>query len=474
MADGTGALDRGAGKGSGQAMEAEPPCPAAIGFGVPGFLAPRSLGEVKELARMIVLAEWAPDCYRDIDGNYLQPKIELAILHGATVGLGPIAAVHAIAVIGGTPSIWGDGALSVIEHSGLLEDMVEDYEVDDEEGLTAICTMKRRDRPTPIVTRFSMAMAERAGLTRSEGPWQTYPERMLRMRARSWTMRDAFADVLRGLQLREEVEDYRHPRQSLPRSGVQQNSLNGSHSYRSPRPKLVAATPAATVSVAPPPSIGEVGETRADQPKPEATLENMAHTLIDADGVVLEIAGAEALRTGFEQMFFDKHLSPDQALGVWESNEPARGAIERLFGKAALRPAEDHLASIREHRRPKEAAQPETAAHPHGEVVDGSTGHEPGSNSPLLLNIDPTWGIQKVFHHYRAALTALCDKPQRTKDEIAQFRHANLNLEKRLRATLPSRAELLEAIYRKSGLEGRSDVACGTTRGQGTRTAPQT
>ena len=144
-------------------------------IGVPGFLAPKSLGEVKDLARMIALAEWAPDCYRDIDGNYLQPKIELAILHGATVGLGPIAAVHAIAVIGGTPSIWGDGALSVIEHSGLLEDMVEDYEVDDEEGLTAICTMKRRHRATPIVTRFSMAMAERAGLTRSKDRGRPIP-----------------------------------------------------------------------------------------------------------------------------------------------------------------------------------------------------------------------------------------------------------------------------------------------------------
>src|ERR1700690_1094889 len=86
--------------------------------------------------------------------------------------------------------------------------MVAGYEIGDEEGLVAICTMRRRDRATPIVTRFSMAMAERAGLTRSEGPWQTYPERMLRMRARSWTMRDGFADVLRGLQLREEVEDY--------------------------------------------------------------------------------------------------------------------------------------------------------------------------------------------------------------------------------------------------------------------------
>ncbi|HXP05891.1 MAG TPA: hypothetical protein VN808_17365, partial [Stellaceae bacterium] len=202
MADGTSPLRRIAPDRLDLAIDAEPPCLSRVAVGVPGFLAPKSLGEVKELARMIALAEWAPDCYRDIDGNYLQPKIELAILHGATVGLGPIAAVHAIALIGGTPSIWGDGALSVIEHSGLLEDMVEDYEVDDEQGLTAICTMKRRGRATPIVTRFSMAMAERAGLARSEGPWQTYPERMLRMRARSWTMRDAFADVLRGLQLR--------------------------------------------------------------------------------------------------------------------------------------------------------------------------------------------------------------------------------------------------------------------------------
>ncbi len=238
MADGA-ATPSMKGNGLNRAIETEPPYAAPVQYGVPGFLAPNSLGEVKELARMIALAEWAPDCYRDMDGNYLQPKLELAILHGATVGLGPIAAVHAIAVIGGTPSIWGDGALSVIEHSGLLEDMFEDYEVDDTEGLTAICSMKRRHRATPIVTRFSMAMAERAGLTRSEGPWQTYPERMLRMRARSWTMRDGFADVLRGLQLREEVEDYAgrggaRPVRTPQCQGTPQGDLR---QHPSPRPR---------------------------------------------------------------------------------------------------------------------------------------------------------------------------------------------------------------------------------------------
>ena len=138
MADGTDTLDLRAGNRGEPPIDAESDFRSPVAFGVPAFMAPKSLGEVKELARMIALAEWAPDCYRDLDGNYLQPKIELAIMHGATVGLGPIAAVHAIAVIGGTPSIWGDGALPVIEHSGLLEDMVEDYEVDDDDGLVAL------------------------------------------------------------------------------------------------------------------------------------------------------------------------------------------------------------------------------------------------------------------------------------------------------------------------------------------------
>ena len=31
---------------------------------------------------------------------------------------------------------------------------------------------------------------------------------MLKMRARSWTLRDGFADVLRGVHIREEVDDF--------------------------------------------------------------------------------------------------------------------------------------------------------------------------------------------------------------------------------------------------------------------------
>src|ERR1700719_3437722 len=243
MPDETGAIN-------GKVPEA--PTTPTSRFDVPQFMIPKSIGEVRELARLIALAEWAPDAYRDIEGNYVQQKIELAIMHGATVGLGPIAAVQSIAMIDGMPTIWGDGALSLVERSGLLEDMLEEYEIDAEEGLTAICTMRRRRRPTPIVNRFSMAMAEQARLLQKEGPWQTYPQRMLRMRARSWTIRDGFADVLRGLHAREEVNDFIETRGVWP--GVRNSAHDTSPIMWRPRrqpvePRSPAPAPPAAVAV---------------------------------------------------------------------------------------------------------------------------------------------------------------------------------------------------------------------------------
>src|SRR3954447_3004870 len=102
--------------------------------------------ELKELAQLMAEAGWAPDSYRDSSGQYVGKRIEMAILHGISVGLGPVAAVQSIAVIEGMPTIWGDGALALVERSGLLADLSEEYVSDDEDGLTAICTMRRRGR----------------------------------------------------------------------------------------------------------------------------------------------------------------------------------------------------------------------------------------------------------------------------------------------------------------------------------------
>jgi hypothetical protein len=71
----------------------------------------------------------------------------------------------------------------------------------------------------------------------------------------------------------------------------------------------------------------------------------------------------------------------------------------------------------------------------------------------LLLKLDPTWGVQKIFQHYRAALNALYDTPARSPAQIARFRQANIAVDQRLRAKLSSRMGHIDAIYQRAGLE---------------------
>jgi hypothetical protein len=55
--------------------------------------------------------------------------------------------------------------------------------------------------------KFSVADAKKASLWGKAGPWQSYPDRMLQMRARGFGLRDKFADALRGLSIAEEAMD---------------------------------------------------------------------------------------------------------------------------------------------------------------------------------------------------------------------------------------------------------------------------
>ena len=138
-----------------------------------------------------------------IGKNYDSPDdIMIAVQHGLEVGLSPMSALQNIAVVNGKPCIYGDAALALCcSHPSFL-DIEETVE-----GNMATCVVKRRDR-SPVVRKFSEADAKRAQLWGKQGPWTYYPSRMLQMRARSWALRDAFPDALKGLGIREEVQDY--------------------------------------------------------------------------------------------------------------------------------------------------------------------------------------------------------------------------------------------------------------------------
>ncbi|MHB2165660.1 recombinase family protein [Alsobacter sp. R-9] len=192
-----------------------PPLPSSLAGAVQGELfprpqsrlplraraiVPRTLDEALGFARAVVAARMAPA------GLDTPEACMIAILHGLEVGLTPLSALQRIAVIGGRPTIWGDGAMALVRASGLAAAIDERVDGAGPTDWVAVCTVRRRGEPLPVERRFSVDDARRARLWGKPGPWSDYPRRMLQMRARAFALRDVFADVLGGLYLREEVE----------------------------------------------------------------------------------------------------------------------------------------------------------------------------------------------------------------------------------------------------------------------------
>lgn len=159
---------------------------------------PSTFEEAWRFAQVIAKSKLVPKDYQGEPENVM-----VAVQMGLDLGIAPMQALQGIAVINGRPSVWGDLALAVVRASPLFEWIDEQISPN---GEAALCRIKRIGEE-PVERSFSMVDAKTAGLAGKEGPWRTYPRRMLQMRARSWAMRDAFADVLRGISIREELED---------------------------------------------------------------------------------------------------------------------------------------------------------------------------------------------------------------------------------------------------------------------------
>lgn len=164
---------------------------------VRGFMNPSTVKEGMELAAWIAKSDLAPRDYKDKPQNVL-----IAMQMGLEVGLSPMQSIQNIAVINGRPSIWGDAMLALVQNH-------RDFESIDENQSTAtvgVCVVKRRGMEAQR-REFTVEDAKKAGLWGKQGPWQTAPARMLKLRARAFALRDTFADALRGLQSAEEQRD---------------------------------------------------------------------------------------------------------------------------------------------------------------------------------------------------------------------------------------------------------------------------
>ena len=189
-------------------------------------LAPKNMKQAWDFAESIHRAGMAPAGMDTVD------QIMVAMTAGLELGLPPMAAIQSVAVINGRPCLWGDALIGVVRSSPLCR-YVREWIDGEGDQMVAYCETHRENEAEPVKRSFSVFDAQRAGLwqtepivtrtvkgssykKRNDSPWWKYPKRMLQMRARSWCLRDVYADILKGIQIREEVEDYTHNIKETP------------------------------------------------------------------------------------------------------------------------------------------------------------------------------------------------------------------------------------------------------------------
>lgn len=194
------------------AVRKEPKPP--ITSGEKGYIVPTTMDEAYRYAVGVVHGGLAPNSY-DNDPS----KVMLGVLAALEAGLPPMFGLRNIAIINGRPTIWGDAAMALLQSAKVLTNQktreigtqfdpgLDREQWPDDFGFSV--SLWRKGQEDPYVGTFTIGEAKRAGLwNKRSSPWLTYPKRMLMIRARSFPLRDGFADALAGLAIREEVEDY--------------------------------------------------------------------------------------------------------------------------------------------------------------------------------------------------------------------------------------------------------------------------
>jgi hypothetical protein len=292
-----------------------------------GF-APTTLGEAMDFSHMLAKSQMVPKQYQG------KPEdIMVAVQWGYEIGLQPMQALQNISVINGKPSVYGDAAMALVQASPVCEGVDESIEGEGTPNPVAVCIARRKGR-NPVIVRFSVEDAKRAGLWGKQGPWQAYPKRMLQMRARGFALRDAFPDVLKGLITAEEAQDY--PDEAKPRPI-----------------KDVTPMPANPLDVIAPPSLPE------PEPEPEpveaVTVDEYVPDLDESD---LQNDSAESAEPAAELDVIDgvPIMVPGKAEphAVFASLDDWAAALEDLFDKTARagkRPVRERMTILKELRQ---------------------------------------------------------------------------------------------------------------------------
>ena len=290
-----------------------------------GF-APATLTEAIQFSDMLSSSSMVPKAYQGKPQDIL-----VCVQWGYEMGLAPMQALQNIAVINGKPSVYGDAMMALVQASPVCEDVEEFFEDEGTPNPVAVCIAKRKNRK-PVVAKFSVEDAKRAGLWGKQGPWSAYPKRMMQMRARGFALRDAFPDVLKGLISAEEAADY--PDEAKPRPVAK--PANPLDLVAKPEPVAIPVQTSDPVIIE-----AALADTVEPQLEDFATA-TVATVATDGAGVAEQPIGYALLVPGKEEAY-----SVHQSLDEWAD------AYEELANKTARagkRPARERMTILKELR----------------------------------------------------------------------------------------------------------------------------
>jgi hypothetical protein len=182
------------------------PGASSIVFGDQG-IQPKTFEEVQRVAKMYAISVACPKTLRGNSLRETEANVVVVLEAGRTLGLTPAASLAFITVINGKLCLWGDGMLAVVRRHPEFVDLACKNIEGKDGAITGVTVTVERKGQKPYSVTWTADMAKKAGLLGKSGPWSQYPERMMMNRARSWALRDTFADALCGMNSADELSD---------------------------------------------------------------------------------------------------------------------------------------------------------------------------------------------------------------------------------------------------------------------------
>jgi hypothetical protein len=172
-----------------------------------GLIDVKNLEDLLRISRMFLESALLPKAYDTV------AKIATGIVYIKELGLSPLNGLRNLAVINGTPSLWGELPLAMVRSSGQLE-YINEYLIDknynkicfenknlDAEIFAAICELKRKGGEKKT---FVYTIADVAKNPNSKSiVWNNYRPIMMKRKARSIGIKDEFGDIIGGMSIAE-------------------------------------------------------------------------------------------------------------------------------------------------------------------------------------------------------------------------------------------------------------------------------